>query len=66
MMFSGRVALSRLDRWLPIGPRAKGGPALRLVLASQTYTFNRSCLCNAGAGLAVISSVEPVAKKNQS
>ena len=39
-------AFSRLDRLLPIGPRAKGGSALRL----QTYTFNRKYLCSAGTG----------------
>jgi len=39
-------AFSRLDRLLPIEPRAKGGPALRL----QTYSFNRKCLCSAGVG----------------
>ena len=38
-------AFSRLDRLLPIGPCAKGGPTLRL----QTYTFNRKCLCSARA-----------------
>jgi len=37
-VYSG-PAFSRLDRLLPIGPRAKGGPVLRL----QTYTFNRKC-----------------------
>jgi len=36
--------LSRFDRFLLIGPRAKGNPALRL-LTNQTYTFHRSFLC---------------------
>ena len=35
--------LSRFDRFRPIGPRAKGGPALRLPTA-HTYIFYRSCL----------------------
>jgi len=43
--FSG-PAFSWLDRLLPVGPRAEWGPALRL----RTYTFNRKCLCSAGAG----------------
>jgi len=34
------------------------GPALRLLLASQTYTFNRTNVCSAGTG--------PVANENQS
>jgi len=47
-------AFSRLDRLLPIGPRAKGGLALRL----RTYTFNRKCLCSAGAGPTVFVKYE--------
>jgi len=35
--------LSRFDRFLLIGPCAKGGHALR-ILPPQTYTFYRSCL----------------------
>jgi len=52
---------SRLDRLLPIGPRAKGGPTLRL----QTYAFNRKCLCSAGAGPTVFLGVGPVAIENK-
>jgi len=32
-------ALSRLDRLLLIGPRAKGGPAIRLPLAYANFHF---------------------------
>jgi len=37
-------ALSRFDRFLLIGPRAKRGPALRLE-PTQTYIFYGNCLC---------------------
>jgi len=47
-------AFSRLDRLLPIGPRAKGGPALRL----RTYTSNRKCSYSAGAGPTVFVKCE--------
>jgi len=38
------------SRLLPIGPRTKGSPALRL-------NFNRSCMGSAGAGSKVFLSV---------
>jgi len=52
----------------PIGPIAsnrapvKRRPALRLVLASQTYTFNQSCLSSDGAGLSNFNCGEIKAK----
>ena len=43
-------AFSRLDRLLPIGPRAKGGPTLHLPLAYANLHFLLNCLCSAGVG----------------
>jgi len=37
-------SLSRLDRFLLIGPRAKGGPALRLLLAYVNLHFKSKLL----------------------
>ena len=54
-------AFSRLIRLLPIGPRAKGGPALRL----QTCTFNRKCLRRAGVGPKILLGVGSAAIENK-
>jgi len=56
-----RTGFSQLDRLLPIVPRAKGGPALRL----QTDTFNQKCLCSAGVGPTIFLGMGSVAIENK-
>jgi len=43
-------AFSRLDRLLPIGPRAKGGPAVRLLTCAKLHFLWRLLVqCSCGA-----------------
>ena len=55
-MRSGPV-FSRFDRFLLIGPRVKGGPALRLLTTANLHFLSKLLDCRAGAGPSVFSGV---------
>jgi len=48
-VYTGPV-LSRFDRFLLIGPRAKGGPALRLITKTILHFLSKLLVYSAGAG----------------
>ena len=49
--------LSRFDRFLLIGPRAKRGPALRLLSNSNLHFPSELLVCSAGAGPSVFEVI---------
>jgi len=57
MLFRSGPVLSRFDRFLLIGPRAIGGPALRLLTNTSLHFVSKLIVYSAGAGPCVFQSV---------
>jgi len=49
--------LSQFDRFFLIGPRAKGGPALRLLTKAKLHFLSKLLVYSAGAGPSVFCAI---------